>query len=94
MATQIKYRHPEQGEQAGYIINGQTYKDPGGTARIDPGSVVTTGDGKQWMMTPSGGAPYDAGQYAYLMYGINNEKSRTAAARGQPSGHRRVCQSA
>ena len=44
-ATQTTYLDPQGNRQTGYIINGQTYKDQGGSQRVDTGSTVQTGGG-------------------------------------------------
>ena len=48
MATQVSYKDPYGNIQTGYIKDGRTYKDEAGTVRIDPGSKVTTADGKTY----------------------------------------------
>ena len=44
-AAQTTYYDPSGKQQTGYIIGGKTYKDAGGTQRIDTGSVVKTAGG-------------------------------------------------
>lgn len=50
---------PQNGETyTGWVINGQTFKDAGGTQRIDSGSTVELADGRQYVYnTATGGVP-------------------------------------
>ncbi len=48
------YQNPKGQNEVGYIIDGKTYKDKGGTQRIDVGSVVPT-QGGTYLLTGAGG---------------------------------------
>ena len=52
------YLDPLGNKQTGYIIDGKTYKDADGTQRVDVGSIVTTQNGDQYVMTENGGKLY------------------------------------
>lgn len=53
-SVKVKYYDPSGKSHEGYIIDNKTYKDSGGTQRIDLGSVVETADGV-YTLTKNGG---------------------------------------
>ncbi len=53
-ATGVIYQTPDGKSAQGYIIDGKTYKDEGGTTRVDIGSTVPTAGGT-FTLTAAGG---------------------------------------
>lgn len=73
-AYRTVYSDPQGNQYTGYIINGQTYKDPQGTQRVEDGSVVTMADGRTAVKGAGGG------YYTPATVGANLRDSSRAAA--------------
>ena len=58
-STKVTYYNPYGTQQTGYNIGGKTYKDAGGTQRIDVGTFVNNPDGTWWLLTDKGGVQVD-----------------------------------
>ena len=58
-STKVNYYDPYGTQQTGYNIGGKTYKDAGGTQRIDVGTFVNNPDGTWWLLTDKGGVQVD-----------------------------------
>lgn len=77
------YLDPLGNKQTGYIIDGKTYKDADGTQRVDVGSIVTTQNGDQYIMTENGGKLYSTavgdstgGTYNQMNYAAPTSKEQ------------------
>ena len=58
-STKVTYYDPYGTQHTGYNIGGKTYKDAGGTQRIDVGTFVNNPDGTWWLLTDKGGVQVD-----------------------------------
>lgn len=74
-ATKVTYQGPNGESLTGYIIGGQTYKDPYGNTRIDNGSIVTDTSGRKWQMVDGKGVAY-AGTTVGYGDGLTTEDSQ------------------
>ena len=54
MAYKTIYTDPNGQKQTGYIINGTTYQDEGGTQAVAAGSTVTDASGRKWYKGANG----------------------------------------
>ncbi|MBE6911865.1 MAG: hypothetical protein E7473_05010 [Ruminococcaceae bacterium] len=78
--TEVTYHTPDGGSAKGYIIDGRTYKDPYGQARVDVGSVVPTAGGT-YILSESGGVKSPSSIGSDVRKAYEKSEENLAAAR-------------